>query len=54
MGLSFSSFLLMKPARYVGEEAIERVIIMLWDKLGGKVIYNGLGTIIMKVGTFKC
>ena len=53
-GLSLSSFLLMKPTRYVREEAIKGVIIKLGDELGGKVIYNGLGSIVMKVGTFKC
>ena len=53
MGLSLSSFLLMKLARYVGEEVIEGEIAKLWDELAGEVVHNGLGSIVMKVGTFR-
>ena len=48
MGLTFSLFLLMKLGRSVGERPIKGKIIKLWDKLGGKVIYDGFGSIVAK------
>ena len=48
MGLSLSLFLLIKPIKSIGKEPIERKMVKLWDELGGKVIHDGLGSIVME------
>ena len=52
-GLKLQLLLLIKPVRSVGEEAIEGEIVKLQDELGGKVIHNGLGSIVMESWNFQ-